>query len=154
MDTNSVTAEAMDLHNKEVGRRIAAEHPDAGPEKLKGYIDKAVHDGEMVVVGSDGRLVPSNEVAIGETGRAQDDPATGGNEPGAQDEYENDTSGGCNPGGGATATAPVTTRRLVALLVAFAVLLTGCSNGGHRLTEDEQLSAACASCGRTVGRCC
>ncbi|MCG8918600.1 hypothetical protein L6E12_22720 [Actinokineospora sp. PR83] len=99
VDTNSATAEAMDLHNNEVGRRIAAEHPDAGPEELKEHIDKAVRDGEMVVVGSDGRLVPSNEVPIGETGRAQDDPATGGNDPKAQGEYEDDTSGGYNPGG-------------------------------------------------------
>lgn len=29
----------------------------------------------------------------------QDDPATGGNDSGAQSEYEDDTSGGYNPGG-------------------------------------------------------
>lgn len=98
VDTNSASAEAMDLHNNEVGRRIATEHPDAGPEELRGYIEEAVRNGEMVVVGQDGRLVPSNEVPIGETGRAQDDPAPGGNDPAAGDEYEDDTSGGYNPG--------------------------------------------------------
>lgn len=30
---NPATAEARDLHNNEVGRSIAAEHPDAGPEE-------------------------------------------------------------------------------------------------------------------------
>jgi hypothetical protein len=98
VDTNSASAEAMDLHNNEVGRRIAAEDPDAGPEELKGYIEGAVRNGEMVVVGPDGRLVPSNEVPIGETGRAQDAPAIGGNDPKAQDKYEDNTSGGYNPG--------------------------------------------------------
>ncbi|PWW58358.1 DUF6973 domain-containing protein [Actinokineospora spheciospongiae] len=137
VDTNSATAEAMDLHNNEIGRRIAAEHPDAGPGELKGYIDKAVRDGEVVVVGSDGRLVPSSEVATGETGRAQDDPATGGDDPergaSTRTTHQVDTTPV------ATATAPMTTGRLVSLAVVFAVLLTGCSNGGHRLTEDEQL---------------
>lgn len=98
VDTNSASAEAMDLHNNEVGRRIAAEHPDAGPEELKGHVEAAIRDGEMVVVGPDGHLVRSNEVPIGETGRAQGPPATGGNDPKAQDEYEDNTSGGYNRG--------------------------------------------------------
>ena len=52
--------EAMDLHNNEVGRRIAMEHPDASPEELKKHIDEAVRCGEMVCIDEDGNLQPSN----------------------------------------------------------------------------------------------
>lgn len=97
IDTNRATAEAMDLHNNEVGRRIAAEHPDAGPDELKGYIEDAVRNGEMVLVDPDGQLVHSNEVPIGDTGEAQDDPAVGGHDPKIPDGNEH-SSGGYNPG--------------------------------------------------------
>ncbi|SMD23433.1 DUF6973 domain-containing protein [Kibdelosporangium aridum] len=96
--TNSAAAEAMDLHNNEVGRRIAAEHPDASPEELKGLVEQAVRNGEMVVVGPDGQLVRSNEVPMGQTGRAEGPPAEGGQDPKPQDKYEDNTSGGYNPG--------------------------------------------------------
>ena len=52
--------EAMDLHNNEVGRRIAMQHPDASPEELKKHIDEAVRCGEMVCIDEDGNLQPSN----------------------------------------------------------------------------------------------
>jgi hypothetical protein len=90
------SSEAMDLHNNEVGRRIAAEHPDAGPDELKQHIEQAVRDGEMVVVSQDGRLVPSDQIEIGDTGRATDPPADGGHDPTPQD--EGNSSGGYNYG--------------------------------------------------------
>lgn len=65
--TSHPTPVAMDLHNNEVGRRIAMEHPDAGPEQLQELIKQAVLDGEMVVIGPDDRLVPSNELGLGDT---------------------------------------------------------------------------------------
>lgn len=97
VDTNAATAEAMDLHNNEVGRRIAAAHPGAGPEELSRLVDEAVRRGDMVVVGPDGELVRSNEVPMGQTGRAVDPPGQGGPDPAPPKDY-NHTSGGYNPG--------------------------------------------------------
>ncbi|GAB3487869.1 DUF6973 domain-containing protein [Amycolatopsis cihanbeyliensis] len=93
---NPATSEAMDLHNNEVGRRIAAAHPDAGPDELKQHIEKAVREGDMVVVGQEGRLVPSDRVEVGATGRATDPPAPGGRDPEPRDEGH--SSGGYNYG--------------------------------------------------------
>lgn len=90
------TGQAMDLHNNEVGRRIAVEHPDAGPEELKEYVKQAVEKGDMVVVNTDGRLVRSNEVDIGQTGLATDPQGTGGPEPQVDDKGH--TAGGYNYG--------------------------------------------------------
>lgn len=53
---------AMDLHNNEVGRRIARENPDASPEQLADLVEQAVDNGEMVVIGKDLKLHYSNEV--------------------------------------------------------------------------------------------
>lgn len=92
---HTATQEAMDLHNNEVGRRIAAEHPNASQKELKLYIEEAVRNGEMVVVNKDGQLVRSNEVPIGDTGHAVDPPATGGTDPKSGNP---DPSGGYNPG--------------------------------------------------------
>jgi hypothetical protein len=44
------TPVAMDLHNNEVGRRIALENPDASREELRDLVEQAVRNGEMVVV--------------------------------------------------------------------------------------------------------
>lgn len=96
--TNAASAEAMDLHNNEVGRRIAAEHPGAGPDELAGLVEQAVRDGAMVVVTPDGQLVRSNETAIGDTGSATGPPSEGGADPRAPDPYQDNTSGGYNPG--------------------------------------------------------
>ncbi|WP_211273057.1 DUF6973 domain-containing protein, partial [Streptomyces albus] len=66
---NNPEREAMDLHNNEVGRRIAREHPDAGEEELADLVEKAVRDGEMVVIPKGGgRLVFSDQVGPGGTG--------------------------------------------------------------------------------------
>jgi len=95
--TNPASAEAMDLHNNEVGRRIAAENPTAGPDELARLVERAVHDGEMVVVRPDGQLVRSDEVAIGNTSEATDAPSDGGADPPPHPLGEN-SSGGYNPG--------------------------------------------------------
>ncbi|ACU38567.1 DUF6973 domain-containing protein [Actinosynnema mirum] len=62
---------AMDLHNNEVGRDIARANPDAGPGELAELVERAVRDGRTLVVDRSDVLVPSNEVAVGQT-RASD----------------------------------------------------------------------------------
>ena len=91
------SAEAMDLYNNEVGRQIARDNPDAGPEELKQLVGQAVLDGRMVVVGPDGQLEHSNEVDLGGTGLAQDPPGRGGREP--NEDVGGNWAGGYNPGG-------------------------------------------------------
>lgn len=65
---NDPAREAMDLYNNEVGRRIAREHPYATREELADYVAAAVKNGEMVVIGPDGNLVPSNSITPEQTG--------------------------------------------------------------------------------------
>lgn len=89
------TPVAMDLHNNEVGRRIALENPDADEEELRGLVEQAVRDGEMVVIGTDERLDHSNQVDLGDTrptGKdhawSTDNPERGGHrDPGDPDAY-------------------------------------------------------------------
>lgn len=88
-------AEAMDLHNNEVGRHIALENPDAGPEELAGLVEHAVRDGQMVVVGQDGGLAYSDQVPIGQSGTAPDVPQPPGTPPPDPDSH---WSGGYHPG--------------------------------------------------------
>ncbi|WP_369371859.1 hypothetical protein AB1046_00660 [Promicromonospora sp. Populi] len=79
---NPASREAMDLYNNEVGRRIAAENPDASSEELAGLVEQAVRNGEMVVVGPDGQsLVYSDQIAPGETGDAGNDEPAEGHDP-------------------------------------------------------------------------
>ena len=52
--------ESMDLHNNEVGRQLAQEHPDATPAEMSQLVQQAVRDGRMVVIDDTGRLVPSD----------------------------------------------------------------------------------------------
>lgn len=74
--------EAMDLYNNEVGRRIQAEHPDVTPEQLAGFVEQAVRDGEMVVIGPDGQsLVYSDQIAPGATGVAKRADPIPGHQP-------------------------------------------------------------------------
>lgn len=61
------TPVAMDLHNNEVGRRIATENPDASPDELAALVEQAVRDGEMVVIGQDDKLVRSDQVEFDQT---------------------------------------------------------------------------------------
>ncbi len=93
----TAVAQTMDLHNNEVGLRIAAEHPSAGPEELRRLVDEAVRRGDMVVVGVDGTLVRSNEIPMGDTGAAKGEPPAQGAEPIEPADRDN-TSGGYHPG--------------------------------------------------------
>ncbi len=72
---NPSDREAMDLYNNEVGRRIALENPDAGPEELARLIEQAIDDGELVVIDGNGDLAWSDQVGLGETGDADGNPA-------------------------------------------------------------------------------
>jgi hypothetical protein len=74
---NPAAREAMDLYNNEVGRRIAAENPDATPAELADLVEQAVRDGEMVVINEDGDLEYSDQIADGQTGRATGGPIEG-----------------------------------------------------------------------------
>ena len=53
---------AMDLYNNEVGRRIARENPNASREELGNLVQRAIENGEMMVIGNDLRLHYSDEL--------------------------------------------------------------------------------------------
>lgn len=74
---NLADREAMDLYNNQVGRRIAAENPDASPRELANLVEQALEDGELIVIDANGDLAWSDQVAYGEHGAAND-PATPG----------------------------------------------------------------------------
>ncbi|WP_429001295.1 DUF6973 domain-containing protein [Vandammella animalimorsus] len=50
-------AEAMDLYNNEVGRRIPMENPNASPQELADLVQDAVKNGEMVVIDKKANLL-------------------------------------------------------------------------------------------------
>lgn len=83
---NPPAREAMDLYNNEVGRRIAAENPDVDIYQLADLVEKAVKDGETVVVGPDGNLVHSDQVSVGKTGTAAPAEPLPGQDPPFNDE--------------------------------------------------------------------
>ena len=62
------TREAMDLYNNEVGRQIALDNPNASPQQLADLVKKALDDGKLVVIASNGHLAWSNNVANGNHG--------------------------------------------------------------------------------------
>lgn len=72
VNPGSSTREAMDLYNNEVGRRIAAEHPDASPAELADHVRAALDTGELVVIDRSGHLAWSNTVANGDHGITMD----------------------------------------------------------------------------------
>ena len=74
---NSAVREAMDLYNNEVGRKIAADNPNASPAEIADKVKAALDRGELVVVNQSGTLSWSNEVAVGQHGRAQSSNAPG-----------------------------------------------------------------------------
>lgn len=78
---NQGPREAMDLYNNEVGRNIALAHPDASSEELADLIEKAVKNGDTVVIGQDLLPHPSNEIPQGKTGDANKAPAAPGHKP-------------------------------------------------------------------------
>ncbi|WP_246231364.1 DUF6973 domain-containing protein [Mycolicibacterium sediminis] len=66
---NPATAEAMDLHNNEVGRQIAMANPDANPEELADLVEQAVTNGDTVVIAPSGdRLAYSDDIPQGGAG--------------------------------------------------------------------------------------
>jgi hypothetical protein len=78
---------AMDLHNNEVGRKIAQVNPDASPEELANLVEQAVKDGKMVVIDKNDTLVSSNELHPGETRETKKNPWPTDN-PGRNDDHD------------------------------------------------------------------
>jgi hypothetical protein len=74
---NRSDREAMDLYNNEVGRLIGAENPTASPREIADLVEQALNNGELIVIGANGELAWSDQVAYGEHGIAND-PATSG----------------------------------------------------------------------------
>lgn len=61
---NYATSEAMDLYNNEIGRGIAVNNPNASPKELADLVQRAVSNGQMVVINGDGtKLLWSNQQA-------------------------------------------------------------------------------------------
>lgn len=71
---NPASKEAMDLYNNEVGRRVAMRNVEALDDELAELIQAALKNGEMVVIDGAGELAFSDEVPVGQTGRAKDSP--------------------------------------------------------------------------------
>ncbi|MER7113371.1 hypothetical protein ABT332_02645 [Saccharomonospora azurea] len=65
--TNDMQSEAMDLHNNELGRRIAVQNPDASPEELAQLVTDAVNQGETIVLDGEGRIAYSDQVGHNQT---------------------------------------------------------------------------------------
>lgn len=64
---NSPHREAMDLHNNELGRKLAEQHPDATPEEMQKYVRDAIGNGDAIVIGSDQQINWSDKVTPGAT---------------------------------------------------------------------------------------
>ncbi len=67
---NPGAREAMDLYNNEVGRRIGRDNPNASVEDLSRLVQTAVTNGELLVVDKNGALAWSDQVAVGNHGKA------------------------------------------------------------------------------------
>lgn len=74
---NPADKEAMDLYNNAQGRRIAHLNPDKTDEELADLVNLAIQQGETVVIDGSGDLKFSNQVAVGDTGSANDPPKNG-----------------------------------------------------------------------------
>lgn len=68
VNSGSSTREAMDLYNNRVGIQIAIENPGATRERLATLVEQGVRNGRMVVIGSNGHLRWSNQVAYRQHG--------------------------------------------------------------------------------------
>ena len=100
---NPADREAMDLFNNEVGRRIAAAHPDANPDELATLVEQAIRRGGTVVIDGNGDLRYSNEVTPDATGTANDPARDGGG--GDIDSTAGSTTSGTASGGSVTGSA-------------------------------------------------
>jgi hypothetical protein len=78
---NPADKEAMDLYNNEVGRQIALENPGATHEELADLVMEALNEGRLIVIDGNGELAWSDQVALGQTGYADDAPAQGQIDP-------------------------------------------------------------------------
>lgn len=76
----------MDLHNNEVGRRIARENPDADSDELATLVEQAVRDGQTVVISQDGNLGYSDQIPVRRIGQAPNIPQSPGVDPGKSDD--------------------------------------------------------------------
>jgi hypothetical protein len=65
--SNPGPREAMDLHNNQIGRQIALEHPNASPAELQALIRQAVERGDLVVINPQGELTYSDQLRPTET---------------------------------------------------------------------------------------
>lgn len=74
---NPAAVEAQDLHNNELGIRIAMQNPGASPEELAKLVDEAVKNGDAVVIDKNGNLAYSDDVPIGERGLPRDEQKPG-----------------------------------------------------------------------------
>lgn len=81
---NTAADEAMDLHNNEVGRTIAAANPDASSAHLADMAEQAVRNGDTVVIRPDGLgLQWSDNIPVGgPTGPTDRGPHGGANDQG------------------------------------------------------------------------
>ncbi|MGW0246731.1 DUF6973 domain-containing protein [Nocardia goodfellowii] len=66
-EDNRAAREAMDLYNNELGRKIAAANPDLDSDGLKEAVQKAVDNGQAVVVDRNQQLGWSNKIPEGQT---------------------------------------------------------------------------------------
>lgn len=82
---NYASSEAMDLHNNQVGRAIAAANPDATAEQLGDMVEQAVRNGDTVVIRPDGAgLEWSDRMPVGGPGGDSSvSVPVGGHDPGA-----------------------------------------------------------------------
>ncbi|WP_067466736.1 WXG100 family type VII secretion target [Nocardia amamiensis] len=60
---NAAVREAMDLHNNELGRKIAMANPDASPEELQDIVKDAVDRGDAVLIDQNQQLNWTNKVS-------------------------------------------------------------------------------------------
>ncbi|MGW8374880.1 hypothetical protein [Streptomyces sp. ODS28] len=98
---NNPEREAMDLHNNEIGRRVAQAHPDASEQELADLIDRAVRDGDMVVVPKGGgRLAFSDQIGPQETGEPTLPPPEQGGEVGSGSTDSGGSGSGKDSGAG------------------------------------------------------
>ncbi len=65
---NPAAREAMDLYNNAVGRTIAAHNPGASSEQLLALIQKALVNGNLLVIDTNGNLAWSDQVPLWEHG--------------------------------------------------------------------------------------
>lgn len=68
MPGNPANREAMDLYNNQVGRGIAAAHPNASKEQLAALVGDALSEGKLILMDRNGALAWSNQVEVGQHG--------------------------------------------------------------------------------------